>query len=157
MGEETTDAEIDQVFTVTMRLHVQVPLIPVSQTVPPASDQDPEWLWTQDILERERRLLTILARNPEALGRFVRGWLLESLAESNNVHTQDTYEQLSMIHPEGEAELVESILDQLVPEDADAFSKEINRGNLDAYAAEIWDNFTVVLEETTISEPEVLE
>jgi hypothetical protein len=57
-----------------------------------------------------------------------------------------------LIHPDGEAELVKSILDQLTQEDANAFREEIDKGNLAAYAAEIWDNTIVILEETTVSE-----
>lgn len=149
--EETAEAAIDQVFTVTMRLRVRVPVIQASQTVPPTSGQDPEWLWTRDILERERRLLAVLADNPQALGRFVKGWLLESLAESNG-HAQGTCEKLSLLHPDGEAELVRSVMDRLAPEDADVFGEEIDKGNLDTYAAEIWDNAVVILEETVVSQ-----
>ena len=43
-------------------------------------------------------------------------------------------------------------MDQLAPEDTDAFSEEIDRKNLGAYAAEIWDNAIVIVEEATISE-----
>jgi hypothetical protein len=148
MREKTVDAAIDQVFTVTMRLRVQVPAIPASQTVPPTSGQDSEWLWTQDILERERRLLAVLANNPSALGRFIKSWLLESLAECS---AQDSREKLSLLHPDGAAELVRLVMDQLAPEDAAAFNKEIDKGNLGTYAAEIWDNAIVIVEETTIS------